>query len=65
MRVVAHWQWGDSKIPRIVIGNGSVVEGPMVFEREVELYVHTGAKIGSVTGATAVPFTEIDELPAR
>ena len=30
-----------------------MVDGPLVFEREVELYVHNTAKIGAVTGATA------------
>jgi hypothetical protein len=30
------------------------VEGPMVFKREVNLYVHKTARIGQVTGATAV-----------
>lgn len=39
--------------PRIVIGANAVVDGPLVFEREVKLYVHRSAKIGPVTGATA------------
>lgn len=59
------WSPGEERIPRVIIGNGSVVEGPMVFEREVELFVHTGAKIGSVSGATAVRFTESSEIPDR
>lgn len=41
------------KIPRIIIGPNAVVEGPLVFEREVKLFVHTSARIGSVSGATA------------
>jgi hypothetical protein len=57
------WNVGDSKTPRVVIGAGSVVHGPMVFERDVELLVHTTAKTGTITGATAIPFT--DELPPR
>lgn len=44
---------GKQKIPRIVIGPNAVVEGPMVFEREVKLYVHASARIGSVSGASA------------
>lgn len=44
---------GKKKIPRIVIGPNAVVEGAMVFEREVKLYVHASARIGSVRGATA------------
>ena len=47
---------GKQKIPRIVIGPGAVIEGPMVFEREVKLYVHSSARIGSLRGATAVRF---------
>ena len=42
--------------PRIVIGPNAVVEGPLVFERPVVLYVHKTAKIGPVTGATAQRF---------
>ena len=45
--------FGNHKIPRIVIGPNAVVEGPLVFEREVKLYVHASARIGSVSGATA------------
>lgn len=47
---------GKPKIPRIVIGPNAVVEGSLVFEREVKLYVHSSARIGSVRGATAVRF---------
>lgn len=42
--------------PRIVIGPNAVVEGALVFERPVVLYVHRTAKIGRVTGATAKTF---------
>ena len=42
--------------PRIVIGPNAVVQGPLVFERPVTLYVHKTAKIGPVTGATAQSF---------
>ena len=41
----------------------SVVEGTLVFEREVELLVHASAKVGTVTGATAQAYT--DKLPPR
>jgi DUF4097 and DUF4098 domain-containing protein YvlB len=41
---------------RIVIGPDAVVEGPMVFKRDVNLYVHKSARIGQVTGATAVRY---------
>lgn len=48
--------FGKHKIPRVVVGPNAVVEGPMVFEREVKLYVHASARIGSVSGATAVRY---------
>lgn len=41
------------KPPRIIIGPNAVVEGPLVFEREVKLYVHESARTGTITGATA------------
>jgi DUF4097 and DUF4098 domain-containing protein YvlB len=47
---------GKPKVPRIIIGPDSVVDGPLVFEREVKLYVHASAKTGPVTGATAIRF---------
>ena len=43
--------------PRIVIGPNAQVDGPLVFERTVTLYVHDTAKIGTVTGATAQRFS--------
>ena len=45
--------FGKQKIPRIVVGPNAVVDGPLVFEREVKLYVHASARIGSVSGASA------------
>ena len=45
-----------SRVPRIVIGAGAVVEGPLVFEREVKLYVHQSARTGAVTGAQAIRY---------
>lgn len=49
--------FGNSRPQRIVIGPGAVVEGPMVFEREVALYVHDSARTGKITGATAIRFS--------
>ena len=57
------WNSGNSRKPRIVIGPRSVVDGTLVFEREVELFVHASARIGVVKGATAQAFT--DKLPPR
>ena len=51
------WIHVGTGVPRIVIGPGAVVQGDLRFEREVRLYVSDRAKIGTVTGATAVPFT--------
>lgn len=48
---------GKKQPLRIVIGPDAVVEGPLVFEREVKLYVHSSARIGKVTGATAIAFS--------
>ncbi len=42
--------------PRIVIGPGATVQGELRFEREVHLYVSDHATIGTVSGATPVPF---------
>ncbi len=44
-------------VPRIVIGPGASVEGPMKFEREVKLYVSDSATIGEVSGATPIKFS--------
>jgi DUF4097 and DUF4098 domain-containing protein YvlB len=48
--------FGKRTPPRIIIGPNAVVDGPLVFEREVKLYVHATAKTGPITGATAVRF---------
>ncbi len=47
---------GNNRPPRIVIGPNAVVEGPLIFEREVVLYMHRSAKTGPITGATAKPY---------
>ena len=43
--------------PRVVIGPNAVVDGPLLFERKVELYIHSTARTGAITGATAVRYT--------
>lgn len=55
--------WGKQKKPRILIGPNAEVMGELVFKREVELIVHSSAKIGKVTGATVETYT--DKIPAR
>lgn len=47
----------QSRDPRVVIGPGASVMGELVFEREVELFVHETARIGAVTGATPRRFS--------
>ncbi len=51
------WKWGKQKTPEIVIGPNSRVQGNLVFEREVDLYVHTTASVGSITGAEPIAFS--------
>jgi acyl-[acyl carrier protein]--UDP-N-acetylglucosamine O-acyltransferase len=47
----------NSEDPVIVIGPGAVVQGEMKFERKVKLYVSDKATIGTVTGATPIPYS--------
>lgn len=49
--------FGKRRPPRIIVGPGAVVEGPLVFEQEVKLYVHETARTGAITGATAVRYS--------
>ena len=51
------WNWSGRRDPRVVIGANAEVKGEMVFEREVELFVHETAKVGKITGATAQRYT--------
>ncbi len=52
-----------SRKPRVIIGPNAVVEGPLLFEREVVLYVHRTARVGPATGAEPIPF-DTDTAPA-
>ena len=52
-------QWvrfGERRIPRVVIGPNARVDGPLTFEHEVVLYVHSTARTGAITGAKAIGF---------
>lgn len=40
--------WGKPKVPRVIIGPNAQVVGNLIFEREVELYVHSSAKYGKI-----------------
>jgi len=46
------WSWGKEKSrkPRVVIGPGSRVEGTIVLEREVYLFISESAEVGGVSG---------------
>ena len=49
-------QIGKKRIPRVIIGPNAQVDGPLRFEREVVLYVHSTAKTGPISGAKAIRF---------
>ncbi|HET8941485.1 MAG TPA: hypothetical protein VFN13_05810 [Rudaea sp.] len=51
------FHFGFTRKPRIVIGPRAVVQGDLVFKREVELLVSDSATIGKVTGATPTKFS--------
>jgi len=45
------WSWREnSRKPRVVIGPGSRVEGKIMLEREVELFISDSAEVGGVEG---------------
>jgi hypothetical protein len=50
-----------NRIPRVVIGAESVVDGTLKFDREVKLLVSDSAKIGPVEGATVQLFAGDDQ----
>lgn len=50
--------FGSDNVPRITIGAGATVNGPLTFEREVKLYISNEAHVaGPITGATAIKFS--------
>src|SRR5690606_30790796 len=55
-RSTGWFQLTPKRRQRIVIGPRAVVEGPLDFRREVDLYVHRTARIGPVSGAEPVVF---------
>ncbi len=46
------WSWGEKKprTPTVTIGPGSRVDGTIILEREVKLYISETAEVGGVTG---------------
>ena len=51
------WSMQKRKPNRIIIGPNAQVDGALVFERPVVLYVHSTAKVGPITGATAIAYS--------
>jgi DUF4097 and DUF4098 domain-containing protein YvlB len=52
------WSWGGkSKRPSVTIESGSTVNGTLRFEREVDLYVGTGAVVGQIVGVQPIRHT--------
>lgn len=51
------FNFSASSPPKVVIGRNVTVEGPLNFEREVELYVHESASVGEISGAQAVTYS--------
>ena len=54
------WGWNNKKNrkPRVIIGPGSVVEGTINLEREVELYISESARVGGVSGVMSMDDAE-------
>ena len=46
------WGWGNkkSRVPTVTIGPGSRVEGVILLEREIKLYISETAEVGGVEG---------------
>jgi DUF4097 and DUF4098 domain-containing protein YvlB len=57
-------RFGKQRPPRIIIGPKAVVDGPLVFERDVVLYVHETARTGAITGAKPIAYAQ-DHAPVE
>ena len=51
------FHFGISRDPRIVIGPHAVVQGDLVFRRDVQLYVSNSATVGKIEGAKPISFS--------
>ena len=51
------FHFGTSRDPRIVIGPHAVVQGDLVFKRDVQLYVSNSATVGKIEGAKPISFS--------
>lgn len=57
-------RWQAKRKPRVIVGPNARVDGALVFEHPVDLYVHATARTGAITGATAVRFST-DRAPVK
>ncbi len=48
------WNDDERRKPKIIVGPGSKVEGDIVLEREVELYISEAAEVGGVSGVMSM-----------
>jgi DUF4097 and DUF4098 domain-containing protein YvlB len=55
--IFGNYNGPDQHVPTIIIAPGAVVTGTLHFERDVNLYVSSRAKIGPVEGATPSPYS--------
>ena len=51
------WFNGNHRPPTIIIGPNATVQGDLRFDQPVQLYVSDTARIGKVSGATAIKFS--------
>jgi len=47
--------------PEVYIGANVEVAGPLVFEQDVDLYIHENARVGEIQGAEAMPYPDRDD----
>lgn len=52
------FNWDDGRDPRVVVGPGVRIEGEIVLEREVELFISESAEVGAVTGVMTIEDAE-------
>lgn len=55
--IFGNYNGPEQHVPTIIIAPGAVVSGTLHFERNVNLYVSSAAKIGPVEGARPSPYT--------
>lgn len=50
------WNWGSkqSRKPKVIVGPGSRVDGNIIAEREIDLYISESAQVGGVRGKASI-----------